>query len=207
MKNPGLESLEAVRGGDEAAAARWVDEYHERLYAFLRRLAGADATAAELTQRTFCRAWSALDSYQGRSSVSSWLHGIAYRVYVDWLRSDRRYEVRPEAWWEGLRDDRDRPDAAAAAADDEAAVYAVVDTLEAGLRETVHLHYYQGLTLQETAEVLGIAASTVKYRLREAMDQIQRRLADSRNGGRDAAGIHSTTSSHKAAGDGKTKGL
>jgi len=31
----------------------------------------------------------------------------------------------------------------------------------------VHLHYYQGLSLRETAQVLGVATSTVKYRLRE----------------------------------------
>ncbi|MBL9137093.1 MAG: RNA polymerase sigma factor [Verrucomicrobiales bacterium] len=186
MKNPGLECVEAVRGGDEAAAARWVEDYHERLYAFLRRLAGTDAAAAELTQRTFCRAWSALDSYQGRASISSWLHGIAYRVYVDWLRSDRRYEGRSEAWWEGIRDQGTRPDAAASAADDETAVYAAVDALGSGLREAVHLHYYQGLTLQETAEALGVATSTVKYRLRDAMDQIQRRLGVPRKVSKDA---------------------
>lgn len=176
MKNPGLECVDAVRGGDEAAAARWVEEYHERLYAFLRRLAGSEAAAVELTQRTFCRAWSALDSFQGRASISSWLHGIAYRVYVDWLRSDRRYEGRSEAWWEELRDGGAGPDVAVAAADDATVVYAAVDALDAGLREAVHLHYYQGLTLQETAEAMGIAASTVKYRLRDAMDQVQRRL-------------------------------
>jgi RNA polymerase sigma-70 factor (ECF subfamily) len=196
MKNPGLECVEAVRGGDEAAAARWVEEYHERLYAFLRRLAGTDAAAVELTQRTFCRAWSSLNTFQGRASVSSWLHGIAYRVYVDWLRSDRRYEVRSEAWWEGLRDDGARPDAAASAADDETVVYAAVDGLESGLRETVHLHYYQGLTLQETAEALGVAASTVKYRLRDAMEQIQRRLGVPRNAGDGATDQRSSSRSH-----------
>ena len=42
-------------------------------------------------------------------------------------------------------------------------------------REAVHLHYYQGLSLSETAEVLGIAASTVKYRLREALDFLKAR--------------------------------
>ncbi|MCC7375528.1 MAG: RNA polymerase sigma factor [Verrucomicrobiales bacterium] len=188
MKNPGLECVDAVRGGDEAAAARWVEEYHERLYAFLRRLAGTEATAVELTQRTFCRAWSALDSFQGRSSVSSWLHGIAYRVYVDWLRSDRRYEGRSVAWWEDLRDGGVGPDVAVAAADDATVVYAAVDALDAGLREAVHLHYYQGLTLQETAEATGIAASTVKYRLRDAMEQVQRRLGVTRKIGDAAAG-------------------
>ena len=45
--------------------------------------------------------------------------------------------------------------------------------MEDGVREVVHLHYYQGLSLSETSEALGIATSTVKYRLREALDVLR----------------------------------
>jgi RNA polymerase sigma-70 factor (ECF subfamily) len=154
-----------------------VDTFHGRIYAFLRRLSGTESDAVELTQRTFCRAWPALSGFEGRSSVSSWLHGIAYRTYVDWLRADRRHEGRSDAWWEGIPDGGVRPDVAVADADAAAAVYRAVDALEAGLRETVHLHYYQGLTLEETGDALGIATSTVKHRLREALGRVQRGLA------------------------------
>jgi RNA polymerase sigma factor (sigma-70 family) len=58
----------------------------------------------------------------------------------------------------------------------EKTVYANVDALDPELRETIHLHYYQELTLQETADALGIAASTVKYRLRQALEQLQKKL-------------------------------
>jgi len=47
-------------------------------------------------------------------------------------------------------------------------------------RQTVHLHYYQGLSLAETAEILGVATSTVKYRLREALEFLRARMTDSR---------------------------
>ena len=56
------------------------------------------------------------------------------------------------------------------------ALFASVDKLDADIRETVHLHYYQELTLQETAEALGVAASTVKYRLRQALAELQKRF-------------------------------
>ena len=49
-------------------------------------------------------------------------------------------------------------------------LFALVERLEHEIREVVHLHYYQGLSLSETAGALGIATSTVKYRLREALD-------------------------------------
>jgi DNA-directed RNA polymerase specialized sigma24 family protein len=41
------------------------------------------------------------------------------------------------------------------------------------LRDTVHLHYYQELSLQETAEAMGVATSTVKYRLRQALSELE----------------------------------
>jgi hypothetical protein len=76
MNDPASEWMEAARRGDPDAAARLVDGFHARIYAFLRRLAGSDTNAVELTQRTFCRAWESLAGFAGRSSVSSWLHGI-----------------------------------------------------------------------------------------------------------------------------------
>jgi RNA polymerase sigma factor (sigma-70 family) len=56
-----------------------------------------------------------------------------------------------------------------------------VDELEPDLRHTVQLHYYQDLTLQETADAMGVATSTVKYRIRQALAELQRRLTSQRN--------------------------
>ncbi len=176
--DPAMAWVMAARGGDEAAATRLVGGFHARIFAYLRRLSGSETEATELTQRTFCRAWSSLGGFAGRASVSSWLHGIAYRTFVDWLRSpDRRSEVRSDAWWEILPDRGPRPDLAVADKEAAALVYAAVDRLEASLRDTLHLHYYQGLSLEETADALGVATSTVKYRAREALGRLQREFA------------------------------
>lgn len=166
-----------ARQGGMAAATQLVDRFYEAVYAFLRRLAGGDADAEDLTQKTFTRIWQALPRFEGRSSVSSWLHGIAYHVYQDWRRSNHRFESRPDAWWADCPDGRAAPDAVAIESDLAAALYAAVDRLEPGVREAVHLHYYQGLTLAETADVLGLATSSVKYRLRTAVQDLHKRLA------------------------------
>lgn len=158
------------------SAERLIDEFHARIYAFLRRLTGNDQDAEDLTQRTFLKAWSSLASFAGRSSESSWLHGIAHHVYLDWRRSDRRAESPPDDWWDNCPCPGPSPAELAAHADLAHALYAAVDRLEPDLRLTVHLHHYQGLTLQETAEALGTSASTVKYRLRTALDELQAAL-------------------------------
>jgi RNA polymerase sigma-70 factor (ECF subfamily) len=179
MESDTAQLVEAVRRSQPGAIDDFVDCFYAGIYAFLRRLTGNETDAADLTQKVFARVWSALPRFAGRSSVGSWLHAIAYHVYQDSLRSNHRLESRPESWWLERTDPAPGPDARVADADLAATVYAAVEALDAARRETVHLHYYQGLTLDETAEVLGVATSTVKYRLREALRLVQGRLTDS----------------------------
>jgi RNA polymerase sigma-70 factor (ECF subfamily) len=172
-----LPEVAAAQRGDKAAAAAIIEQLYARIYAFLRRLSANDADAADLTQQTFGRVWKALPTFAGKSSVASWVHGIAYHVYVDWRRSNHRTEARSEPWWGELASPEVPPDERAVRADLGARVYAAVDKLESDLRDSVHLHYYQGLTLDETADALGIATSTVKYRLRAALTELQKQVA------------------------------
>ena len=170
--------VEAVRHGDPHAAAALVERFYERIYAFLRRVAGSEAVAADLTQVTFTRVWAALPGFAGRSNLGAWLHGIAHHVYQDWRRREGRLEWRPDAWWLERADTAPTPDRLAACADLAVTLYAAVDRLEPDLRETVHLHYYQGLTIEETAAALDVASSTVKHRLRRAVQELQACLSD-----------------------------
>jgi RNA polymerase sigma-70 factor, ECF subfamily len=172
--------VETALRGDQAAAVKLIELFYERVYAFLRRLAANDADAADLTQRTFSRVWQALPTFAGRSSVSSWMHGIAYHVYVDWRRADHHTEPRSNEWWAARPAPEALPDEIVAHADLAATIYGSVDELEPDLRHTVQLHYYQDLTLQETAAAMGVATSTVKYRLRQALVELQRKLGSRR---------------------------
>jgi RNA polymerase sigma-70 factor, ECF subfamily len=170
--------LGGLRNGDRTAAVSVIEQSYQRIYAFLRRLTFNDNDAADLTQRTFSRVWQALPTFAGRSSFSSWIHGIAYHVYVDWRRVDRHADSKPDEWWLACPSDAAGPDETAARADLAAQVYSSVDRLEQDLRNTMHLHYYQGLTIEETAEAMGVATSTVKYRRRLALAELKKALAE-----------------------------
>ena len=173
--------MEQARGGDAGAATELINAFYGRLYAFLRRLAGNETDACDLTQLAFGRIWKSLPSFAGRSSVSSWMHAIAYRTYVDWLRSNHRAVERSDAWWEACAAPETDPAERASANDLSASLFAAVDQLEPDIRATVHLRYYQGLTLEETAQALGIATSSVKYRLTQGLAKLQTQFRDDRN--------------------------
>ena len=76
-------------------------------------------------------------------------------------------------WWTTLVDEEPDPFAKAAGQELAKRLYRAVERLEEDRRQLVHLHYYQGLSLKETAQVLGVARSTVKYRLREVMNSLR----------------------------------
>jgi RNA polymerase sigma-70 factor (ECF subfamily) len=170
-----------ARRDNLAAVVQLIEHYYARIYAFLRRRAGNDADAADLTQRTFGRVQQSLSSFAGRSSVASWIHGVAHHTYLDWRRAERRPEPQSDEWWQACPAPGLAPDEAVARADLAGRLYACVDRLEPEQRDAVHLHYYQGLTLQEAADALDVSASTVKYRLRGALDRLQRLLAEGRD--------------------------
>lgn len=178
MNSDDMQLARDAAGGELRAATELVDRYYQPVYAFLRRLAGSENDAADLTQKTFSRVWAALPRFAGRSTLSSWVHGIACHVWQDWRRANHRLEPREDAWWAELTDERVGPDSAVAAADLAATVYAAVDQLDPEVRQAVHLHYYQGLTLEETSEALDVPTSTLKYRLRMGVQELRSRVAD-----------------------------
>jgi RNA polymerase sigma-70 factor, ECF subfamily len=114
----------------------------------------ADTLPVSVTQRTFSKIWAALGSYEGRSSFSTWIHGIGRHVYLDWRRSGNRLDPQSDEWWETCADDSPSPFETTAERDEAARLYALVASLDEAKRDVIHLHYYQGLTLKETAEVL-----------------------------------------------------
>ena len=177
MSDQAAKLCERARAGDLEAASELVSQFYERIYAWFRRLTAHEEDAADLTQKTFCKAWSSLGSYQGRSSFSTWLHGIGHHVYVDWRRQNKSAEQPSDEWWLGCADDAASPSETAAEREEAGQLYSFVEQLDEDARQTVHLHYYQGLSISETAETLGIATSTVKYRLREAIESLKARTA------------------------------
>lgn len=169
---------ERACNGDLTAASELVARTYQQIFAYLRRLSGNDHDAADLTQKTFTKTWQSLASYQRRSSFSTWLHGIAYHVFLDWRRKRSPGEAQSDEWWEIQAASSPTPYENTAERELARQLYRWVDELDEEKKQAVHLYYYQNLPLNETAEALGIATSTVKYRLRVALAFLRSRAAE-----------------------------
>ena len=129
-----------------------------------------EAQAEDAVQETFLKVYRSLKNFRGEASEKTWLTRIALNICKDMLRSawfrhtDRRITVDMLPAAQAIRDPYHREVATA------------VMNLPGKLREVILLYYYRGLTMTETAEVLGITQPAVTSRLKRAKDKLKAEL-------------------------------
>jgi RNA polymerase sigma-70 factor (ECF subfamily) len=163
----------AARGGDPGASAAFVRATQADVWRFVAALLDTQV-ADDLTQETYLRAFRALPRYEGRSSVRTWLLGIARRTCADHLRTlarSRRLDTR-------LAAER------AAHATDPAVTLAAADLLRRlppDRRAAFALTQVLGLSYAEAAEVEAVPVGTIRSRVARAraelVDAVTRAMA------------------------------
>lgn len=78
--------LEKIRSGDQQAFAAIYRKYTRKLQTFAYRFVKDDAIAQEVTQDVFACFYNAIDRYEGRCSLSSWLHRITHNKALEHMR-------------------------------------------------------------------------------------------------------------------------
>jgi len=171
-----------AKKGNYDAACELLKIYHQDIFAYFRRLCGNKEDAEDLTQQTFLKVWRSLGSFQSRSKFSTWLYRIAHNTYIDWKRRNNQIQSYTDQWWQECVDKSPGPFVNTADRQMAKHLYKAVEQLDDGKKHVVHLHYYQGLSLRQTAKVLSISTSTVKYRLREVIKLLREQLGVEENG-------------------------
>ena len=159
--------------GDERAARGLHDRYAPRVYAVVRRIAGADDLAQDYAQEAWIRAFRALPTFRGEARFSTWLHRIAVNAS---LQLERRQKPRRE---------REAPMPEVVAVQPQVRdvllqrrLEEALDQLPPRMRQVLVLHDVEGRTHEEIGEALGVAAGTSKSQLFKARAKMRRMLAD-----------------------------
>jgi RNA polymerase sigma-70 factor (ECF subfamily) len=151
--------------------------HYQAVYRLLLHLTRDAHRAEDLTQETFAKAWRVIGSFQGKASLGTWLHRIAYTKFLDAQRTRQRDDatrerlVRPHA---GSVD----PFEAAAADDESRRLHQALAALEPSERVVLVLHYLQDLSYAEMADVLEEPVGTVKWRTHAALGRLRALLPD-----------------------------
>ncbi len=163
-----------ARDGDRAAFEVLFRRWAPRLSSLLSRTAGPSDQVDDLLQKTFLHVHRARADYQPTRPFRPWICTIALNVRRENSRSrSRRREaaVDPEFVPEpGVPPEVRSPDARA--------VQQALLKLGDAQREVVVLHWYEGFSFPEIAELLGATTTAVKVRAHRAYEVLRGLLAD-----------------------------
>jgi len=167
------ELVRLARGGDRSAFETLYRRNAGRIYGLCLRLTGRTAEAEDMTQEAFIRAWQKLDSFEGRSLFSSWLHRLAVNVVLN----DRRGRPTPdEVEPIGDRDPIAAGNTSTGARSDVGDLEAAIARLPEAARHVFVLHEVYGYTHGEIGEIAGIAEGTSKAHLHRARSLLKEAL-------------------------------
>lgn len=169
--------LKRLREGHSQACGELVRTHYQAVFRFLAHLTRDTHRAEDLTQETFSAAWERIASFQGRSSLGTWLHRIAYTKFIDSQRTEQRTGRLNEALPNteiSLVD----PCQLAMAADEVQHLYRALNELDVANRTLLVLHYLQGLSYREMALVLDEPSGTVKWRMTDALKCLRLLLSE-----------------------------
>lgn len=140
------------------------DEHARYVWRTLRHLGIAEADVPDLCQEVFVTVHRRLSSFEGRSSLRTWLYGICIRIASE---HRRRPHVRNEtAVAEPMPEFAERcgrePDSAI---EQRSTVQRLLSALDEDKRNVVVLYEIEGFTMKEVAEIVGCPLQTAYSRL------------------------------------------
>ncbi|HVB75148.1 MAG TPA: RNA polymerase sigma factor [Ktedonobacteraceae bacterium] len=170
--------IRRIAAGDREALSELYTRYQRTLFNYLLQLTSDYGLAEEILQDTLVAVWKSAHRFEGRSSLQTWLIGIARRQAHNTLRQ-RSLPLACEDELEGLAASEPEPEAftlASVARDELAAAFRQLAPLH---REALVLIFVQELSYQETATILEVPVGTVKSRICNARRAL-RALLDAR---------------------------
>jgi len=169
--------LERIASGDRNAFRDLYAAYYQVLLRFIYRITGQLELAQEGVNDVMLVVWRNPRAFGGRSLVSTWILGIAYRKGLKLLEGSRRWSSRIAAV--DFDDWVERSDAAAEPSDDGD----LRDLLDEGLRHlsadhraVVELTYFYGCSYEEIALIVDCPVNTVKTRMFHARAKLKKLL-------------------------------
>jgi RNA polymerase sigma-70 factor, ECF subfamily len=158
--------IERWRAGDRDAFEEVVDRYGLQLLRTARLILRDEALAEDAIQETFLKAWQRIGSLRDEDP-GPWLTRIAMNESISTYRRRHRFQALTERFG---RLGASKPEVSSEARLDLAHA---LDQLTAEQRAALALHYYQDLSVEETARMLKVPVDTAKSRLKTALRRMR----------------------------------
>ena len=168
--------IDAIAAGDTSAMRTLFLRHHARVLRYAMRIVHEHALAEDVLSETFLDVWRRAGRFEGRSSVATWICGIARHKALTALGA-KPPTCNDDQNILALADPAPGPDGGLHARDRAATLHRCIDALSREHREIIDLVYFREKSTKEIAAMLGIGPNTVKSRAFYARKRLATLLA------------------------------
>lgn len=171
-----------IANGDMEAFEEIYKVRHRRVFSMALRMLGNVAAAEDMTQDIFIQVFRKIDTYQGESALSTWLHRVTVNQV---LMSFRKKSIKNEKVTENGKIPEQivtgtaRPERMCIV--DKIALEQAIGELPDGYKNVFVLHDVEGFEHEEIADILGCSTGTTKSQLHKARLKLQKLLKKKNN--------------------------
>lgn len=154
----------AACAGDRDAFAALLERHYDRIHGLAWHFTGSRTDADDIAQDVCCILVEKIGSFRGEAQLTTWLCGITFNACRDWRRRRGSFRALTEKLTvlvgiAAVPDGRDLYDAIW--------LESAISRMKPALRDTAVLVAGQQLTHAEAADILGVAETTVSWRMHE----------------------------------------
>jgi RNA polymerase sigma-70 factor (ECF subfamily) len=172
------ELVRRIIAGETALFEMLMRRHNRKVFRAVRSILRNSPEVEDVMQQAYISAYTHLGTFAGEAQFSTWLVRIAINEALGRKRRAQRLTFVEEIQEHAMSTSTSHPGPEQAFADREIAtlIESAVDTLPEMYREVFMLREIEGLSTQETADVLGCSADVVKTRLHRARALLSGRL-------------------------------
>ncbi len=160
-----------IAAGNRLAMRALFARHQLKVYRFVLRIVRDSALAEDVVSEAFFDAWQHAQRFEGRSSVSTWLLGIARHKALS-ACNRRPTESLDCEMAQNVADPANNPEVEFDRRDRGAVIRRCLSSLSPEHAEIIDLVYYQEKSIKEIVEILGIPDNTVKTRMFSARKRL-----------------------------------
>src|SRR5690242_1167806 len=181
-----LALVQAAKKGDLEAFSELVKRYDRNVFRIAQHITHNEEDAQDVVQDAFLKAYQNLEQFQGNSKFYTWLVRIAVNEALMKLRRrrtdktvsiDEDVETEEGSMPREVADWSPNPEQLYGQSELSDILKKTIQGLPPGFRTVFVLRDVEGLSTEETAEMLGLSIPAVKSRLLRARLQLRERLA------------------------------
>lgn len=166
----------------ESIMETYGDEIKRLVYTYMKNSADTD----DVTQEIFVTIYQKIQTFQGKSSLRSWIYTIAINKCKDYLRS---WQARNKRLREKLiqssyttRANETNPEDETISKSESNQLFHHVMNLPIKYREVIILFYFKELSTKEIADMLHVKEATIRTRLKRSREKLKKCLSDDKGG-------------------------